>query len=295
MEGAEKAWENHCANENNLKLYAIAMKNLATNHWERAPKDVTRIIWTYNICTNYFIRDISSFRNKEMDIAKKINLEIPTCPKEFRDKWKLLDVGSCYNPFKKFDCFEVIAIDIAPAVDEVIECDFLGLEVGKVSCHKNKSLIKLAESSFDIIVFSLFLEYLPCPVQRKNCCAKAYDLLNTEGILIIITPDSNHVGANAKIIKSWQFVLAEIGFSRIKYEKLSHVHCMAFRKSFSKELPQRWTVLHRKKQVYDQIHIPQDFNNEPNPEVEGKCINECLTTDEILKFSEELPFCNISN
>lgn len=30
---------------------------------------------------------------------------------------KLLDVGSCYNPFAAFDQFEVVAVDIAPAVE----------------------------------------------------------------------------------------------------------------------------------------------------------------------------------
>lgn len=30
-------------------------------------------------------------------------------------KWSLLDVGSCYNPFVQFHQFDVTAIDIAPA------------------------------------------------------------------------------------------------------------------------------------------------------------------------------------
>jgi 25S rRNA (adenine2142-N1)-methyltransferase len=36
-------------------------------------------------------------------------------------KIRLLDVGSCYDPFQQFDEFTVVAIDISPAV-EVILC-----------------------------------------------------------------------------------------------------------------------------------------------------------------------------
>lgn len=36
----------------------------------------------------------------------------------WREKaWRLLDVGSCYNPFSQWPLFEVTAVDIAPAVE----------------------------------------------------------------------------------------------------------------------------------------------------------------------------------
>ena len=37
-----------------------------------------------------------------------------------RGKMRLLDVGSCYNPFGRFDEFMSLAIDIAPAVKVII-------------------------------------------------------------------------------------------------------------------------------------------------------------------------------
>ncbi|XP_023012783.2 S-adenosylmethionine sensor upstream of TORC1 [Leptinotarsa decemlineata] len=289
---AEEAWENHCADEICLKQYAAAMKELATNHWEKNSKDVTRIIWTYNISNDYFAKDIFNQRTKEFGVAEKIDLKIQPHSEKVKTSFKLLDVGSCYNPFNQFDCFEVIAIDIAPAVSDVIHCDFLKLEVGGETTYFNNKLVKLPNDYFDIIVFSLFLEYLPSPSQRKVCCEKAYRLLSTEGILVLITPDSNHIGSNSKVIKSWQFILAEIGFSRIKYEKLSHLHCMAFRKAFSKKITRRWAELHRKKQVYDQIYIPQDFSTTLKSVTTEKVTNKSSTTREILNFIEELPFCD---
>lgn len=32
-------------------------------------------------------------------------------------RWRLLDVGSCYNPFLEWPQFEVMAVDIAPATE----------------------------------------------------------------------------------------------------------------------------------------------------------------------------------
>ncbi|CAH1980062.1 unnamed protein product [Acanthoscelides obtectus] len=174
--------------------------------------------------------------------------------------YKLLDVGSCYNPFKKFQCFDTLAIDIAPAVEDVVKCDFLDLKVDeKLSISNTKCILELPKCSFNIVIFSLYLEYLPTPKQRLDSCLKAYKLLKTEGLLVIISPDSNHVGANAKIMKSWRTCLAKVGFSRVKYEKLTHLHCMAFRKSYLKEIPLRWVQIYPNLDVYDEMFIPQDF------------------------------------
>nr|KAG5687419.1 hypothetical protein BaRGS_019818 [Batillaria attramentaria] len=87
-------------------------------------------------------------------------------------KVRLLDVGSCYNPFCQFDEFLPIAIDISPAN----ECDFLSLEIteplhlapdaGDTFLRKLSSPIeRLPHGLFHVVVFSLLLEYLPAPQQ----------------------------------------------------------------------------------------------------------------------------------
>ena len=35
----------------------------------------------------------------------------------FEGRIRLLDVGSCYNPFEQFDEFQAIGVDISPAVE----------------------------------------------------------------------------------------------------------------------------------------------------------------------------------
>lgn len=203
--------------------------------------------------------------------------------------WKLLDVGSCYNPFGNYNRLLVTPIDLAPASNDVLKCDFLKVEFADQTMIEDNNVSRFKRECFDVVVFCLLLEYLPNTDQRKACCLNAYELLRTEGILVIISPDSNHVGSNAKLMKSWRYILAQMGFSRIKYEKLSHVHCMAFRKSFHKEIPTRWAELNRHLDVYDEILIPQDFKP-PSENLDASVKSHKV---EQFDFSNEMPFHDI--
>lgn len=181
------------------------------------------------------------------------------------DKIKLLDVGSCYNPLADFPELDVTAIDIAPATDTVMHCDFLAvpLKESPPYCSNNR-VEALPPMHFDAVVFSLLLEYFPTSEQRLHCCQKAYDVLKPEGILLIVTPDSRHQGANAKLMKNWRYSLGLLGFTRIRLDKLQHVTCMAFRKSFVKEISQQWCAANKEDYMEPALFIPQDFNTIPN-------------------------------
>ncbi|XP_063910949.1 S-adenosylmethionine sensor upstream of mTORC1 [Zophobas morio] len=295
ISGVEEAWKKHCQDEENLKKYAAAMHNLAENHWENNykinSKPTSRIAWVHQFCQIYFIEEeLLKYRQRENEIADKINLKIgvgvgiSTINKQCR----LLDVGSCYNPFQKYTCFDVLPIDIAPAISGVYKCDFINLHItlSASSVHDNLEITELQQQSFDVVVFSLLLEYLPSPQQRLLACKNAYKLLKTEGILFIITPDSKHVGANTKIMKSWRFLLAKEGFSRIKYEKLAHLHCMVFRKCLSPEISQRWATLHKQENFYSEFVIPQDFKQTKNSTTMSNVACEASLFDELPNFFE---------
>ena len=58
--------------------------------------------------------------------------------------------------------------------------------------------------------------------------------MKDDGLLVILTPDSKAAHANSQVMKSWRTALSFLGLKRIAYEKLLHVHCMAFRKSKAK-------------------------------------------------------------
>jgi hypothetical protein len=123
---------------------------------------------------------------------------------------RLLDVGSCYNPFVKSpnaESFQVTALDLQPVNSSVYQCDFLELEVGTtVRCHSigersnsiaaadgvdsafhssyvpaqsqtYSRLLELPASSYDAITMSLVLSYLPTPEHRRQMITKARALL----------------------------------------------------------------------------------------------------------------------
>ncbi|XP_055321247.1 S-adenosylmethionine sensor upstream of mTORC1 [Sitodiplosis mosellana] len=282
--GTKRAWQEHLQAKSKLQSYAKAMKELAMNHWElndRKKEEAnskaqqrSRIAWTVNYCREYFLSEdlITKIRQRELRLLDELQIDCTEMNRVIAarqvpvEKIKLLDVGSCYNPFKPFPEFEVTAVDIAPAIEEVFECDFLNVELGdsiETSSNDSKSQIlsKLRINSYDVVVFSLLLEYLPTSEQRLKCCEKACKLLTDEGILCIITPDSKHMGCNVKLMKTWRYALAQLGLGRIKIEKLEHITCMVFRKCLDPEISLRWSRMHKQPYMEYCIEIPQDFND----------------------------------
>ncbi|XP_050101376.1 S-adenosylmethionine sensor upstream of mTORC1 [Anopheles aquasalis] len=268
---AETVWQEHVRDAKVLKSYAAAMEKLATCYWDRTmevscKRSNSRIEWVVASCRSYFLGPtplLYLFREKEDKVMQAIDSSFRYEHQPYLiEKIRLLDVGSCYNPFGAFENFDVTPIDIAPAQPSVWYCDFLDVPVRNIDrpSFSHEQVDVLPKEYFDAIVFSLLLEYLPSPEQRMRCCLNAYQMLRPEGILLIITPDSRHQGANAKLMKNWRYTLAGIGFTRIKIEKLEHVTCMVFRRSLFPEVGQRWCAIHREAYMMPVLHIPQDFN-----------------------------------
>ncbi|KAK2588838.1 hypothetical protein KPH14_001708 [Odynerus spinipes] len=299
--GAETAWRRHLTRNDILQKYVASMKDLATTHWKGNNTDslsgtYCRIEWIKSQCKEYFFNGgKEKYSDREFGIKAKMGeLSIDNTNKstsltseqncytnkvlsnETNEKFtkvSVLDVGSCYNPFETETTFDVTAIDLVAAPPTVLQCDFLNINIGKekiLSIDKTQ-ILQLPEESFDVVVFSLLLEYMPCPEQRYLCCSKAYSLLKKNGILFIISPDSKHVGANVKLIKSW-------------------------RKCIYKEVALRWAKMQTFVQddvLYqseNKIFIPQDFKT-----VEYKCNNENKKHDmgDLLFTFNELPFAEL--
>ncbi|GJQ71137.1 hypothetical protein Trydic_g1041 [Trypoxylus dichotomus] len=111
--GTEEAWGKHIKNEKLLHQYAEAMKQLSINYWDdnmrssnQGSKQMSRILWVHEICSEYFCENkLVYYRDKEMEIAKKISINIGSDKELINHKHhpiKILDVGSCYNPFGSF-------------------------------------------------------------------------------------------------------------------------------------------------------------------------------------------------
>lgn len=280
--GAEKAWEEHVQNEEVLCKYADSMKNLAENYWSFNNKNegnavLCRIEWIIKCILNYFQK--GGFQDEFEKERKKITLlfqrgileeELHACHKYMfqcatetpRPPFRLLDVGSCYNPFKKFDFLTVYPIDLYPAIPEVKKCDFTNVKVLatiKDNWFSVRNLSEIPSDYFDVVVFSLFLEYLPSPMLRYKACENAYKSLKANGLLLIVTPDSKHATANSANMKMWKLAAACIGFNRIKIEKLRYLYCMAFRKSVSFTYPLMLNKMKREDYNPEKMFIiPQD-------------------------------------
>ncbi|XP_058121627.1 S-adenosylmethionine sensor upstream of mTORC1 [Anopheles ziemanni] len=305
----EAVWKEHVRDEELLKNYADAMHKLATCYWDRTmevscKRSNSRIEWVVASCRSYFHGAtplLYLFRDKDDKVMQAIDAHHGHDYRPYPvERIKLLDVGSCYDPFAAFPDFDVTAIDIAPAQSSVWYCDFLEVEIQSITeplvSDEPHSIEIFPCEHYDAIVFSLLLEYLPTPDQRMRCCKKAYDLLKPEGILLIITPDSRHQGANAKLMKNWRYTLGLIGFTRIKIEKLEHVTCMVFRKSIFAEVGKRWCEIHHEAYMQPILNIPQDFNETKCDDNEDTEMIGVVRTEEddadIREAFSGLPFVN---
>ena len=297
-------WSDHLQDKDGLKQYSEAMEKLATGPW--AEQGSGRITWCVEVCDEYFSVGGALVKMIGKDL-RRIGHDMPTLvpiellPNSDADiertvyeafgarKWRLLDVGSCYNPFSRFDKFEVTAIDITPAHSTVLTCDFLSVTISELSM-KSKREVKegndlhhIKAGSFDIVVFSLLLSYFPSTHQRLQCCINAHKALCLHGILLIITPDSSHQNRHAGMTKSWKQCIEVLGFHRWKYVKDTHLHCMAFRKT-------RIDIDYGPCLVNDHmLYIPQDSHDDTIPIGETQTsLAEPSTHFDLV----ELPFCD---
>ncbi|KAH9496363.1 25S rRNA (adenine2142-N1)-methyltransferase [Bulinus truncatus] len=273
----ETVWQQHAEDEASLQLYASAMYQLATKHWSKYAEtridwcqkaaleyflnDGLEVALEKDRKRKYYAAvrtkakadrvgeskeepvcdGFQRLKQNELDLTEtrysSTTDELFEIDRPLSCKIRLLDVGSCYNPFYGLENFEVVGIDLSPATQTVLKCDFLRLETTKwpnpltydLTCLSSP-ITHLPQSSFHVVVFSLLLEYMPSSLQRWQCCVRAHELLTANGLLLIITPDSHSQHRNAPMMKSWKLALENLGFLRWKYEKKEHVHCMAFRK-----------------------------------------------------------------
>ncbi|CAH1264785.1 BMT2 [Branchiostoma lanceolatum] len=284
----DKIWQEHCEDEQSLSEYACAMRLLAVDHWKKTtPSDHDRIEWCRRTCYEFFrgggllkclekddrrrqhtLGGATNGENCETERKRMKTADYNTIRLPFTSKIRLLDVGSCYNPFMEFEDFLAIGIDIVPAVESVFKCDFLNLQVQEplqlapdtidtfLRGSLRSPLERVPREIFHVVVFSLLLSYFPSPYQRWICCQKAHELLALNGLLLIITPDSSHQGRNAAMIKSWRKAIESMGFQRWRYGKDRHLHLMAFRK-VSRDTRNN---LLTNDATPDMLYIPQDFN-----------------------------------
>lgn len=128
---ADTVWKEHLGDQTSLDEYATAMHALATGPWAKHKTHGKggRIDWCVEVCDEYFLGGqmrrliLKDVRRLEHGMRTTLDPKLLPPSPEGLDrgfsgrKWRLLDVGSCYNPFSEYPQFDVTAVDIAPAVE----------------------------------------------------------------------------------------------------------------------------------------------------------------------------------
>lgn len=154
-------------------------------------------------------------------------------------------------------------------LQSVYKCDFLNLQLQEPlqvysdTVNRYLQMLKnpvttLPRECFHVVVFSLLLSYFPSPYQRWLCCQKAHQLLQLNGLLLVITPKAGNQHNSAEMMKSWKTAIESIGFSRWKFHKDEHLQFMAFRKVSLEQ-----NTSHANNDVMsDMLYIPQDYSED---------------------------------
>ena len=237
--------------------YSQAMKKLADCHWNinidndsNNSGGCSRTEWLKSHIEKYFESDQTRFcarlekrknynkLGKTEPIVEEHKIDRFNVDDSFKTEVKILDVGSCHNPLKQEFLnkpVNITAIDLCPSAESVFKCDFLRVSIAKTdklfaaSNHNSNEIDQLEENGFDVVVFCLFLEYLPSPRLRHKACVRAKKLLKDNGLLLIVTPDSSRNHAkNETQMKSWRVAMANMGLLRIYTEKQRHLRCLGF-------------------------------------------------------------------
>jgi len=222
-------WLEHTRDTVKLGHYAVAMEALATQKWR---KDVEgdRSKWIADAVRLFY-------RAGRTELQVKLHRKLGAQPwpdgPSVGEPYRMLDVGSCFNPLAAEPGMEVTAIDLHPASADsgVLTCDFLNVDIGHhvdVNVDPTGHVISLPACRYHAVVFSLLLGYLPTTSMRWRACVRASELLTDGGVLAVAEPDSSHEGRNAGHHLQWKLALATIGLYRFRHEKLTHLRCSAY-------------------------------------------------------------------
>ena len=155
-EDVDKVWREHVQDGTSLASYSEAMRALATGPWKEGGTACDRIGWCVQTCSEYVDRRLEELLMKDLrrmshDAATVVehsllpssSSSVRALVQSLRERpLRLLDVGSCYNPFLSFRQFQVTAIDIAPALEV---CIIIIIEVAFIAISPDSFEMRLFE------------------------------------------------------------------------------------------------------------------------------------------------------
>jgi hypothetical protein len=273
----DQAWEECLGDAAGLEKYAQSMKALGGRWLAQSQAEVpSRVGWCIDMVELFcsgggLVSALQKAQKREFFVAqgRKMNTAEVTAALQHaasrRDRLldesrpgcdtcgcvrlRVLDVGSCYDPFFAYrrDKWDITAMDLCPAEARVFQCDFVRLAVASpaqgaqqcASCsiaalgsNSSRAVAELPAESQQVVIFCLLLSFMPSPEHRWRCCLNAWKLLKHDGLLLIVSPMSiqykPHRGSAG--LKQWRESIEGLGFERWQQQVVERNHCMAYRK-----------------------------------------------------------------
>jgi hypothetical protein len=286
-----KSWEDTVADAKELATYAHAAAQMGEKKWVKTANE-----WIRNTCYRFFCQ--GGARKALLKTMKKANggtiskasfdsLKLsenlmesknPTLGSAFNEKIRMLDIGACYNPLATAnssddpsagftimagfppDAFDVLGVDLYPANQSVLQCDFLNVNVSSpdiplrtapaidiIDGKDYQRVVSIPAQSYDAACMCLVLSYLPEPNQRLQMVQNAWAVLkdpsaddgpepHRTGLLVIVEKLSvfGNNSSSRKYINEWRDSIEKIGFDMVSAQCLSstdnHAYGMVFRK-----------------------------------------------------------------
>lgn len=156
-------------------------------------------------------------------------LTLAQAPEPVEPPVRLLDIGSSINRFKDWPFYvEAHALDLQPAAEDVYQADFFELEIVEAPdaesplCVKDGKLEGLVATSFDVVVLSLVLSFLPSPEKRIEMVAKARQCLRDHrGLLFVVEGGSAIMEGNwyqKDAAAEWSQAMETAGFKVMNFD-----------------------------------------------------------------------------
>ena len=129
----QKSWNEYKQDSKNLENYAKSMQSLASLWKKSQTPENSRINWFLNTIDGYFDKKHALLFEKYLRKKQFLTGKVGRFEHEKIEKFKLLDVGSSFGMFEKTEKIDPVSIDLAPANEKVMRCDFLD-EPSRKSC-----------------------------------------------------------------------------------------------------------------------------------------------------------------
>ena len=268
LKGADGEWpEVIASHEGSLVSYADAATFMGEKRWvqrgHRWIVDILHQFWFGKLALSSWRRLRMKQRGRtagaDVSVSRAIDEEIAGLASPLlsadTERIRLLDVGSCFNPFAAYPSLEVTAVDLEPRHHSVYAADFLSVDVteegvtqvqtqGRVvgvdaeeqegekqhpPRHRGCRLTALLRYSYHGVVMSLVLSYLPSAREREDMVAKAREVLvhgrpeqpHAGGVLMIAEKASVFPSSGtlySRFVATWKRALGRLGFSVVRYE-----------------------------------------------------------------------------